>query len=141
MPFRQRITDTSQISISSKQILPDKYYMSKSYNISLLRRQIAKDIARERVQILIANALNEARRNEKVAHQQAYLAKKIAMRLRLRLDYEIRHLFCKKCKQFIIPGKDSRIRIGRTKTKSLRITCLKCGHTYHKILINSYKDL
>ncbi|MGC2571493.1 MAG: RNase P subunit [Candidatus Nitrosopolaris sp.] len=93
------------------------------------------------MRILIANALNEARRNEKVAHQQAYLAKKIAMRLRLRLDYEIRHLFCKQCKQFIIPGKDSRIRIGRTKTKSLRITCLKCGHTYHKILINSYKDL
>jgi ribonuclease P protein subunit RPR2 len=104
-----------------------------------MRRQIAKDIARDRVRILIANALNEV--NEKVAHQQAYLAKKIAMRLRVRLDYEIRHLFCKKCKRFIIPGKDSRIRIGRTKTKSIRITCLKCGHTYHKILINSYKDL
>ncbi|HYA83022.1 MAG TPA: RNase P subunit [Candidatus Bathyarchaeia archaeon] len=121
---------------------PDKYYMSKSHYLSLfMRRAIAKDIARDRVRILIANALNEVRGNEKIAHQQAYLAKKIAMRLRVRLDYEIRHLFCKKCKQFIIPGKDSRIRIGRTKTKSIRITCLKCGHTYHKILINSYKDL
>jgi ribonuclease P protein subunit RPR2 len=99
-----------------------------------MRRHIAKDIARDRVGILIANALNEAQANEKIAHQQAYLAKKIAMRLRVRLGYEVRHLFCKKCKQFMIPGRDSRIRVGRTNTKSIRITCLKCGHTYHKIL-------
>jgi ribonuclease P protein subunit RPR2 len=111
-----------------------------------VRRHIAKDIARERVGILIANALNEAQENEKIANEQAYLAKKIAMRLRVRLGYEIRHLFCKKCKQFIIPGRHSRIRVGRTNTKSIRITCLKCGHTYHKILgfrrrANPYKDL
>ncbi|MFZ0512755.1 MAG: RNase P subunit [Candidatus Nitrosopolaris sp.] len=108
-----------------------------------MRRQIAKDIAKERVSILIANALNEAQANEKIANEQAYLAKKIAMRLRVRLDYEIRHLFCKRCKQFIIPGRDSRIRVGRNNIKGIRITCLKCGHTYHKILNKnkSYKDL
>ncbi|PWU79667.1 MAG: RNase P subunit [Candidatus Nitrosopolaris wilkensis] len=99
-----------------------------------VRRQISKDIAKERVGILIANALKEAHANEKVANAQAYLARKIAMRLRVKLDYEIRQLFCKKCKKFIIPGRNSRIRIGRTNTKSIRITCLKCEHTYHKIL-------
>jgi len=99
-----------------------------------MRKQIAKDIAKERVGILIANALKEAHANEKIASEQAYLARKIAMRLRVRLDYEIRQLFCKGCKKFIIPGRDSRIRIGRTNTKSIRITCVKCGHTYHKLI-------
>jgi ribonuclease P protein subunit RPR2 len=99
-----------------------------------MRKQIAKDIAKERVGILIANALKEAHANEKIASKQAYLARKIAMRLRVRLDYEIRQLFCKRCKKFIIPGRDSRIRIGRTNTKSIRITCAKCGHTYHKLI-------
>jgi len=99
-----------------------------------MRSQISKGIAKERVSILIANALKEAHANEKLANEQAYLAKKIAMRLRVRLDYEIRQLFCKKCKNFIIPGRNSRIRLGRTNTKSIRITCVKCGHTYRKIL-------
>ncbi|HET7146861.1 MAG TPA: RNase P subunit [Candidatus Nitrosopolaris sp.] len=99
-----------------------------------MRRQISKDIAKERVGILIANALKEAHVNEKIANEQAHLARKIAMRLRVRLDYEVRQLFCKKCKEFIIPGRNSRIRVGRINTRSIRITCVECGHTYHKIL-------
>jgi len=99
-----------------------------------MRKQIAKNIAKERVRILIANALKEAHVDENIASKQAYVARKIAMRLRIRLDYEIRQLFCKKCKKFIIPGRDSRIRIGRTNTKSIRITCENCGHIYHKML-------
>ena len=39
-----------------------------------MRRQISKDIAKERVGILIANALKEAHANEKIANEQAYLA-------------------------------------------------------------------
>lgn len=97
-----------------------------------MKRQIAREIAKERIGILLTTALTETQ--AKIANQQAYLAKKIAMRLRIRLDYEVRQLFCKKCKQFIIPGRDSRIRIGRSNTRGIRITCLRCGHIYHKVL-------
>ena len=99
-----------------------------------MKKQIVKEIAKERIGLLIANAL-EVRENEKLAHDQAMLAKKIAMRYRLKLPYHIRQLYCKKCKYFIIPGRNARVRIGRSNTKALRITCLKCYHTYRKILL------
>ena len=52
---------------------------------------MAKTIARERIEILIANALSEVKENrDTLADHHAYLAKKIAMRLRLGLPYEIR---------------------------------------------------
>jgi ribonuclease P protein subunit RPR2 len=101
----------------------------------LKKNQIVKEIAKERIGPLIANALVEVRDNEKIAYDQAMLAKKIAMRYRLRLPYHIRQLYCKKCKYFIIPGRNARVRIGRSSTKALRITCLECYHTYRKILL------
>jgi len=91
-----------------------------------------KQIARERIDILVNTALKE--KDEVLAARQAWVAKKIAMRFRVRMPYEARQLFCKKCKAFIVPGRSARVRVGREKTRAVRITCLKCGHTYHKIL-------
>ena len=100
-----------------------------------MKKHELKMIATERIDILVAIALEEVRQNkDELADRHAYIAKKIAMRLRLRLPYEYRQLYCKRCKKFITPGKNSRIRIGRSRISSVRITCLKCGHTYHKIL-------
>lgn len=111
------------------------YYFYFKYHIEILKKQIVKEIAKERIDLLIANALVEVRGNEKLAYAQAMLAKKIAMRYRLKLPYHIRQLYCKKCKYFITPGRNARVRIGRSNTKALRITCLKCNHTYRKILL------
>lgn len=97
-----------------------------------LAKQQAKEIARERIDILVKSALKE--KDEALAARQAYQAKKIAMRFRVRLPYGARQLFCKKCKAFIVPGRSARVRVGRTKTRAVRITCLRCGHTYRKIM-------
>lgn len=91
-----------------------------------------KELARERIGILVASALKEE--DEELAARQAKLAKKVAMRFRVRLPYEARQLFCKKCKAFIVPGRSARIRVGGAKTKAVRVTCLKCGHTYRRVL-------
>ena len=91
-------------------------------------------IARERIQILIDNALINYKSNEELAEKQARLAMKIAMSLCLRMPYDIRQLFCKRCKKFIIPGVSARVRIGRSRVKAVRITCLNCMHVYHKLL-------
>ena len=91
-----------------------------------------KEVAAERVQILAEHARKE--KNKELAARHALTAKKIAMHFRLRIPYEIRQLYCKKCKQFIVPGRTSRVRLGRSRTKAVRITCLKCGHVYRKVL-------
>mgnify|MGYP002067299114 CR=1 FL=1 len=93
-----------------------------------------RKIALERMQILIDSAISNAKMNPNLSQRQASLAQKISMRHKIRMPYELRIVFCKKCKSFIAPGINSRIRLGRTSVKSIRITCNLCGHTYRKII-------
>jgi ribonuclease P protein subunit RPR2 len=97
-------------------------------------RSRARKIAMERMQILIDNALTNAKTNPELSQRQAFLARRISTRHKIRMPYHLRMVFCKKCKSFIAPGINSRFRIGRTSIKSIRITCNLCGHTYHKII-------
>ena len=93
-----------------------------------------KDLALQRIEILVGNALATAKSDAELAQKQAMLAKRISTKFRVRLPYEIRQLYCKKCKRFIVPGVNARVRVGRANVKAVRITCLNCGHVYRKIL-------
>lgn len=93
-----------------------------------------KKIAFERMQILIDNAISNAQKNPELSQRQANLARRISTRHKIRMPYDLRIVFCKKCKSFIAPGINSRIRLGRSSVKSIRITCNFCGHTYRKII-------
>ena len=93
-----------------------------------------KKIALERMYILVKTAISNARSDPNLAEKQANLARRISTRYRINKPYELRLNFCKKCKKFIVPGINSRIRIGRTPLKSIRITCNFCEHTYRKVI-------
>ncbi len=93
-----------------------------------------KDLALQRIEILVQNALESVKSDAELAQKQAMLAKKISNKFRVRLPYEIRQLYCKKCKRFIVPSIGARVRIGRSNVKAVRITCLRCGHIYRKII-------
>lgn len=93
-----------------------------------------RKIALERMQILIDNAISNARTNPQLSQRQAMLARKISTRHKVRMPYDLRIVFCKKCKSFIAPGINSRIRVGRASVRAIRISCTLCGHTYRKIL-------
>jgi ribonuclease P protein subunit RPR2 len=97
-------------------------------------KPVVKDLLIERMQILIKNAMSNARSNPKLAERQAALTKRLCTKYRIRMPYELRMNFCKKCKKFIIPGFTARVRIGRSNIKSIRITCGFCNHTYRKII-------
>lgn len=93
-----------------------------------------KQIALRRIQILVNTAHSNTQKNPKLAQRQAMLAKKISTKYRIAMPYEIKMAFCKRCKSFITPGRTSKIRLGRSSLKSIRITCYFCGHTYRKII-------
>jgi ribonuclease P protein subunit RPR2 len=93
-----------------------------------------KQIVLERMEILIDNAISNAKTNPILSQRQASLARKLSMRHKVRMPYALRMVYCKKCKSFIAPGINSKIRVGRTSIKSIRITCNFCGHTYRKII-------
>ena len=88
----------------------------------------------ERMQILIDNAIINARINPELSQHQASIARRISTKYKIRMPYNLRMVFCKKCKSFIAPGINSRIRLGRASVKSIRISCNLCGHTYRKII-------
>ena len=92
-----------------------------------------KQIATKRIEFLFNNALSNAKNNPGLAERQAEIVKKISMKFKIQIPFEVRLSFCKKCKKFIAPGIKSKIRLG-SKPKSIRITCLYCDHTYRKII-------
>ncbi|MGI0057020.1 MAG: ribonuclease P protein component 4 [Nitrosarchaeum sp.] len=96
-----------------------------------------RKIALERIHILINSAISNAKMNPNLSQRQASLARRISTRHKIRMPYELRIVFCKKCKSFITPGINSRIRLGRTSVKSIRISCNLCGHIYRKIIPQS----
>ena len=97
-------------------------------------KESLRQIALERMEILIQNAILNARTNLSLAQRQATLAKKISTKYRIRMPYQIKMNFCKKCKKFIVPGIGARIRMGRSSVKSIRITFSFCNYTYRKII-------
>ncbi|AJZ75870.1 ribonuclease P protein component 4 [Candidatus Nitrosotenuis cloacae] len=94
-----------------------------------------KQIALERIQIILKEAQSNILSDPELAQKQASLAKRISTKYRVRLPYDIRMQFCKKCKSFIPPGVNARIRVGRSTLKSIRITCRFCNHTYRKVIV------
>jgi len=88
----------------------------------------------ERMQILIDNAITNSRTDPELSQRQASIARRISTKYKIRMPYHLRMVFCKKCKSFIAPGINSRIRLGRASVKSIRISCNLCGHTYRKII-------
>ncbi len=88
----------------------------------------------ERMQILIDNAISNARTDPELSQRQASIARRISSKYKIRMPYDLRIVFCKKCKSFIAPGINSRVRLGRASVKSIRISCNYCGHTYRKLI-------
>lgn len=110
------------------------YFKDRCYLINV--KAGLRDLVTERMQILIKNALTNARSHPELAERQASLAKRLSTKYRVRMPYELRMNYCKKCKKFIVPGFTARIRLGRSTVKSIRITCGFCNHTYRKIIKN-----
>ena len=92
-----------------------------------------KQIATRRIEILFNNALSNAKNNPRLAEKQAEIAKKISMKFKIKMPFEVSSSFFKKCNKLIPPGVRSKIRLG-SKPKSIRITCSYCNHTYRKII-------
>ena len=90
-----------------------------------------KNIALERIDILMSLAEEEAKKN-RLDRVKRYveLSRKIAMKMRMPFPKKWKRRICKKCGAFLIFGKNARVRIKRNKYYSyIIITCLECNNT------------
>jgi len=99
-----------------------------------------RQIALQRIHTLFKLAKQNIRKEPELAQRYAEVARKIAMRTRVRLPTEYRRMICRHCKSFIYPGVNCRVRLQQRREPHTVITCLICGkHT--RILLKPHKKL
>jgi ribonuclease P protein subunit RPR2 len=92
----------------------------------MLRREkrLERKIAKERIEILFKMMEKMKDEDYELARRYVELARRIAMKYRLKLPKRFKVLFCKKC---LYPYKSGRFRVRVRKSRVI-ITCLNCGY-------------
>jgi len=86
-------------------------------------KQQQKKIAKERIEILFEKAEDVFQKNPERANRYVDLARKISMKVNLRMPRKFKRKYCSHCYTFLRTGVNARI---RTRDKKLIIYCQKC---------------
>jgi len=87
------------------------------------RTPATKKIARERIEVLFEQALLAFSAHPERSNRYVDIARRIAMRQRIRIDREFRRQYCHHCYSFFVPGKNMRVRVHRG---NVVVTCHSC---------------
>ena len=82
-----------------------------------------REIALERIKTLFKEARLVFKEDKKLANRYVKLARKIAMRYKVRIPSELQKQFCKHCYKFLMPDINCRIRFHN---KKIVYYCLEC---------------
>ncbi|MDW8035227.1 MAG: ribonuclease P [Candidatus Korarchaeum sp.] len=86
-----------------------------------------KEIASQRVKRLLKLADEIYREDKNLAIAYGDLARRIAMRSRVRVPKEWRWRFCKHCKKLLYPGINMSVRVRSKRMSHLVLRCSECG--------------
>ena len=94
-------------------------------------KKIAKQIAISRMNFLFQRANDIFEQDKELANRYAHLARRYAQRARIKIPPIWKKRICHKCKSFLYPGLNSRIRLHSKKGKGSHVsmTCLECNNT------------
>ena len=82
-----------------------------------------KKIAEHRIKELFKQATDMFKKDPKLSNRYVTLARKIAMKFKVKLTSLQKRKFCKHCYCFLMPGKNCTVRITG---KTITYTCKKC---------------
>jgi len=89
----------------------------------IISKKKQKDIAKERITILFKQAESRFKENKSLANRYVTLARKLAMKVKIKIPKEHKRKFCKHCYKYLMPGENSRI---RTRDGKVIISCFEC---------------
>jgi len=94
-------------------------------------KRVVKQIAKTRMIYLFERAHEIFPEKKELANRYVYLARRYAQRARIKIPPEWKKRICHKCKKFLYPGLNCRIRMQSRKGKGshVSITCLECDKT------------
>ena len=128
------------MKFSSYSFLFEQALFSKSFPfVELMNQSSIKQIARQRIQILFAEAEKIGRSNSELATQYVKSARRIAMAAKIRLPMEFRRRTCKNCNALLVSGINCRVRVKQKREPHVVITCLNCGNQT-RILLGKKKE-
>jgi len=77
----------------------------------------------ERIEALFNEAQDVFRKNKDLANRYVILARKLAMKHRLKIPMKYKRMYCRHCYSFMMPGANARVR--NTK-KTITYYCEEC---------------
>lgn len=83
-----------------------------------------KMVAKERIRVLFGQARLAFCEHPERSNRYVTLARRIAMRQRVRIDHEFRRQYCHHCYAFLVPGQNMRVRVHRG---NVVVTCGLCN--------------
>jgi ribonuclease P protein subunit RPR2 len=83
-----------------------------------------KMVAKERIGVLFGQAQRAFCEHPELSNRYVTLARRIAMRQRVRIDREFRRRYCHHCYAFLVPGQNMRVRVHRG---NVVVTCGICN--------------
>ena len=102
----------------------------------IFSKQRQKEIALERIAVLFQQADEQFSVNPGLSHRYVQLARKLAMKFKVRIPVELKRKICKHCYQYLRTGVNARI---RTREGKLIIYCLGCKK-YTRIPLKSVQQ-
>lgn len=94
-------------------------------------KYIYKQIAKSRIHYLCQRAHEIFPKNKQLANRYIYLARRYAQRARIDIPNQWKKRICRKCKRFLYPGVNYRIRMQSRKGKGSHVSlhCFECNRT------------
>lgn len=84
-----------------------------------------RKIALEKIKTLFNEAKLQFNKNPSLSNRYVKLARKIAMKVNLRIPKEYKRRYCKHCYSYLVPNKNCRVRVNKSRVIYYCLNCKK----------------
>ena len=96
--------------------MPTKHFQKPAQQVN---------IAKRRIRFLFQEAKDSFKENSKLSDKYVKLARRIAMKYKIKLPSSLKKKFCKNCHEYLVPGANCRVRIHKHR---IIYYCFGCKH-------------
>ena len=89
------------------------------------KREFARKEALEKIRTLFSEARIQFPKNSSLANRYVKLAREISMKFKVKIPRELKRKFCKYCYHYLVPGKNCRVRIYKSRVIYYCFDCKK----------------
>jgi ribonuclease P protein subunit RPR2 len=89
------------------------------------RKEFIKKEALKKIKILFSEAELQFNKNSSLSNRYINLARKLSMKFKTRIPRELKRKFCKHCYHYLVPNKNCRVRIHKSRVIYYCLDCKK----------------